>query len=57
MFSVPHYSKALDALRQERGIEASFNTDLVEIKVDEKIAVFKQIGGEGKTVEKKYDMM
>ncbi len=56
MFSVPHYSKALDELRKSRGIEASFNTDLVEIKENDRIAVFKETNG-GKIVEKSYDMM
>ena len=58
MFGVPHYSKALDALRQEKGIEADFAKDLCEVRVDgsDRVAVFKDLKGEG-TVEKSFDMM
>lgn len=57
MFSVPYYSKVLDAMRQERGIQASFNTDLVEVNTKDKVAVFKETGGEKRTIEKAFDMM
>ncbi|KAJ9116788.1 hypothetical protein QFC24_006683 [Naganishia onofrii] len=59
MFGVPHYSVALDKVRKEKGIEADFAKDLCEVRVQggERIAVFKDLKNEGKTVEKEFDMM
>ncbi|WWC57949.1 uncharacterized protein I303_100484 [Kwoniella dejecticola CBS 10117] len=59
MFAVPDYSKALDAIRQKKGIDALFNTNLVEIKADEKVAVFEVVAGadKGKKIEKEYGML
>ncbi|KAK4136092.1 Sulfide:quinone oxidoreductase [Trichocladium antarcticum] len=44
MFGVPKYSAALEALRQERGVEGLFGHDLIE--VDGNTAVFKGPQGE-----------
>lgn len=59
MFSVPHYSKALDAIRQEKGIGAEFNTNLVAIDAAKKAATFEVLAGEnkGKKVEKEYGLL
>ncbi|OCF59804.1 sulfide:quinone oxidoreductase [Kwoniella mangroviensis CBS 10435] len=59
MFAVPHYSKALDAIRQKKGIDALFDTNLVEIRPDEKVAVFEVVAGEGKgkKIEKEYGLL
>lgn len=57
MFSVPYYSEALDKLRKERGIPASFNTNLVEIRENDRVAVFQETTGDKKKVEKSYDFM
>ncbi|KAK8845314.1 hypothetical protein IAR55_006027 [Kwoniella newhampshirensis] len=59
MFAVPHYSKALDAIRQKKGIDGEFNTNLVEIRPDEKVAVFEVLAGEnkGKKIEKEYGVL
>lgn len=56
MFGVPHYSEALDKLRREKGIEADFAKDLCEVRAGDRVAVFKDLKGEG-TVEKEFDMM
>lgn len=58
MFGVPHYSEALDKMRREKGIEADFQKDLKEVRVNggERVAVFKDLKG-GKDVEKAFDMM
>jgi hypothetical protein len=53
MFSVPKYSRILDALRKERGVEGLFNHDLVSIDRKRKVATFK--AGEQK-VEREYDL-
>lgn len=59
MFSVPHYSKALDAIRQEKGIAAEFNTNLVAVDSAKKVATFEVLAGEnkGKKVEKEFGML
>ncbi|WWC66982.1 uncharacterized protein I206_100889 [Kwoniella pini CBS 10737] len=59
MFAVPDYAKALNAIREKKGIDALFNTNLVEIKPDEKVAVFEVVAGEdkGKKIEKEYGIL
>ena len=59
MFSVPHYSKALNALREEKGIGALFNTNLVEVRPDDRKALFEVVAGadKGKKVEKDFGML
>ncbi|WWD22262.1 hypothetical protein CI109_106753 [Kwoniella shandongensis] len=59
MFAVPHYSKALDAIRQKKGIDAEFNTNLVEVRPDDKVAVFEVLAGDnkGKKIEKEYGIL
>ena len=46
MFSVPHYSKALDAIRKEKGIGGEFSHNLVEVRPDDKVAVFEIMAGD-----------
>ncbi|KAK4234171.1 hypothetical protein C8A03DRAFT_18875 [Achaetomium macrosporum] len=54
MFGVPKYSAALEALRQERGVEGLFAHDLVEI--DGNTAVFARPDGKGQ-VRRKFDLL
>ncbi|KAK4096776.1 FAD/NAD(P)-binding domain-containing protein [Parathielavia hyrcaniae] len=58
MFGVPKYSAALEALRQERGVEGLFGHDLVEIDGD--TAVFARPPTDGKPpplVRRRFDLM
>ncbi len=59
MFSVPHYSQALNTIREEKGIGAMFNHNLVEIRPEEKVAVFEVVSGvkKGEKVEKEYGIL
>jgi len=59
MFSVPHYSRVLDAIREEKGITGIFNQNLIEVRPDDKTAVFEVMTGEkkGERVEKEYGML
>lgn len=54
MFSVPKYSKILDEIRKDRGVEGLFGHDLVEVDAKRKVATFK--AGE-KTVQREYDLL
>ncbi|RSH90529.1 hypothetical protein EHS25_001134 [Saitozyma podzolica] len=59
MFSVPHYSRALDEIRKSKGIDAEFSTNLVEVRPDTKSAVFEILAGErkGEKVEKEFGLL
>ncbi|WVQ80979.1 hypothetical protein IAT38_003086 [Cryptococcus sp. DSM 104549] len=59
MFAVPHYSAALNALREKKGIDAAFNTNLVEVRPESKSAVFEVLAGEdkGKKIEKEFGLL
>ena len=59
MFSVPYYSNKLNELRKERGMDAMFNTNLVEVKAADKTAVFESLAGEnkGQKIEKQFDLL
>jgi sulfide:quinone oxidoreductase len=54
MFGVPKYSAALEALRQERGVEGLFAHDLVE--VDGNTAVFARPDGQ-EQVRRAFDLL
>ena len=54
MFSVPKYSKILDEIRKDRGVEGLFGHDLVEVDAQRKLATFK--AGE-KMVQREYDLL
>lgn len=54
MFGVPKYSKRLDSLREERGVQALFQHDLVAIEGN--TAVFAQAGSET-LVRKQFDLL
>lgn len=54
MFAVPKYSKALEALRVERGVEGLFQHNLVAVDSARKVATFKNLAQDGKTVERPY---
>lgn len=56
MFSVPKYSKALDALRQERGIEGLFQHKLVSIDCTSRQALFADLQSDKKVV-KVFDLL
>lgn len=59
MFSQPNYAAELNKIRQEKGIDAHFNTNLVEVKTADKTAVFDVLDGpnKGKKVEMEYGML
>jgi sulfide:quinone oxidoreductase len=46
MCPVPYFSEALDHLRQEKGIEVSWQTELVQVRGDQHEAVFHTPAGE-----------
>ncbi|TIB11134.1 hypothetical protein E3P92_02980 [Wallemia ichthyophaga] len=55
MFAVPKYSQALEKLRVERDVNGLFGTNLTEVDAANRVAKFSQ--GEGKTVEKEYNLL
>lgn len=56
IFGVAKYRDALNKIIEERNIEMQFRHNLIEIKADEKIAVFENLDtGENKEI--KYDMI
>lgn len=57
MFSVKKYSDALEALRVERGISASFESNLIGIDPSNRRATFKKTGTDGATIEKEYTIL
>lgn len=54
MFGVPKYSQRLNQLREERGVEAMFEHDLVSVK--DKVATFKSANSKG-LVQKPFDFL
>lgn len=48
MFSQPMYAGKLNIIRQEKGIAGHFNTNLTEVRVADKTAVFDILDGENK---------
>lgn len=48
MFSQPMYAGKLNVIRQEKGIAGHFNTNLSEVRVGDKTAVFDILDGENK---------
>ncbi|KAI4788797.1 sulfide,quinone oxidoreductase/flavo-binding protein, partial [Aureobasidium sp. EXF-8845] len=54
MFGVPKYSATLEELRKERGVEAMFQHDLVEVNGDK--AIFARLDGSEK-VTKRFDLL
>ncbi len=59
MFAVPKYSQALNAIRESKGINGTFNTNLTSIDVANKTATFKVVAGDrqGETVEKEFGLL
>ena len=59
MFAQPDYSKALNVIREEKGISGTFNTNLVEVRPDTKSAIFEVLAGEnkGKKIEKEFGLL
>ena len=56
MFSAPKYSDLLDKRREEHNIGKSIKHNLVEVKGNEKVALFKNLEN-GEIIEKKFDML
>lgn len=56
IFGVPKYRKALEKIVSERGINTEFKQDLIEIRADEKKAVFRQMET-GEESVKSYEMI
>ncbi|KAL7421417.1 hypothetical protein Q5752_004302 [Cryptotrichosporon argae] len=48
MFAVPRYSAALNAIRESKGLGARFNHNLVEVRPEDKVAVFEVLAGDAK---------
>lgn len=59
MFSVPHYSNALNVLRQEKGIAGEFNHNLVSVDPTSKTATFEVLAGDkkGQKVEREFGIL
>jgi hypothetical protein len=59
MFSVPHYSKVLNGIREQKGIAGEFNTNLIEVRPEDKVAVFEYTTGDkkGQKVEKEFGFL
>jgi len=59
MFAQPYYAGHLNKIRQEKGIDAHFNTNLVEIKTGDKTAVFDVIDGpnKGQKLEQEFGLL
>ena len=56
IFAVPEYAKALMKVSDRKGIKNVWNVDLIELKVADKVAVFKHMGT-GEVTEMAYDMI
>lgn len=57
MFGVPYYNKPLEALRQQRGIEGTFNHNLVEVRAKDQVAVFASTKQPSDKIERAYDFL
>jgi len=59
MFAQPHYGRKLNSIRESKGISGLFNHNLIEVRPDDKIAVFEVLAGEdkGKKVEKEFGIL
>lgn len=56
IFGVQKYKEALEKLVDKRNIQTHFNRHLVEVRADEKVAVFEGADGEDR-LELEYDML
>lgn len=56
IFGVPKYKAALEKVLKRKNLEPKYEHELIEIKGEEKIAVFKKVG-DGTTVEINFDML
>lgn len=55
-FGVQKYKKSLDKIIAERGITTHFRRNLIEVKADQKKAVWEDLDG-GETLELEYEML
>ena len=56
-FAVPRYQLALDAVMERRKIAATYLHDLVEIRGEERVAVFARVDDASQRIEKPYSMI
>ena len=56
-FAVPRYQQALDAVMDRRDIKPTYMHDLVEIRAEERIAVFARVDDASQRIEKPYSMI
>lgn len=56
IFGVPKYKAALEKVLKRKNLEPKYEHELIEVRGDEKIAVFKKVG-DGSLVEIKFDML
>lgn len=56
IFGVKKYADALNRVIDRKGIEATYNTELVALRPDSKEAIFEPVGG-GEQIVMKYDMI
>lgn len=54
MFAVPKYSKALEALRVERGVDGLFSHNLTSIDASARVAIFSSPSG---PITRPYDLL
>ena len=57
IFGVQKYKDALEKLVDKRNIQTHFGRHLVEVRADEKVAVFAPSEGDGESLELEYDML
>ena len=54
-FQVPKYADALTAVAAERGIETSFNENLVKVDATRKIAKFQAVDENKKPIDGRFE--
>lgn len=54
IFGVPKYKAALEKVLAEKDLHPSYEHNLIEVRADEKIAIFEH---KGEKIEKKYDFL
>lgn len=57
LFGVKHYSDALWPICNSRNIHVNLNTNLVEVRPDENVAVFQYLDRPGESYEESYSML
>jgi sulfide:quinone oxidoreductase len=57
IFGIPEYAAVLDDIIKRKDIKTDWSHNLVEVKVDEKIAIYELAGQPGKFEEIKFDLL